>query len=165
MTRVLQIRFGLIFFIIFMAYYFDYFHLEFRWYEDHGGICEEWINDDPRLGCSKGSGINIANKLFFILDAPTICFVWGITFLGAWYKKGNIILKLERASHLAKDVGEFAAALGAILALTKPFNEAGISQAFGVAFVGYFWGHITAIFLVTVANYLKTKNERELITP
>ena len=76
-----------------------------------------------------------------------------------------MILKLERASHLAKDVGEFAAALGAILALTKPFNEAGISQAFGVAFVGYFWGHITAIFLVTVANYLKTKNERELVTP
>ena len=65
MTRVLQIRFGLIFFIIFMAYYFDYFHLEFRWYQEHGGICEQWINDDPRLGCSKGSGINIVNKLFF----------------------------------------------------------------------------------------------------
>ena len=107
----------------------------------------------------------LVNKLFFILDAPTICFVWGITFLGVWYRKGNMILKLERASHLAKDVGEFAAALGAILALTKPFNEAGISQAFGVAFVGYFWGHITAIFLVTVANFLKTKNERELVTP
>ena len=61
-------------------------------------------------------------------------------------------------------MGEFAAALGAILALTKPFKEAGISQAFGVAFVGYFWGQITAIFLATVANYLKTKNVRELAT-
>ena len=165
MTRVLQIRFGLIFFIIFIAYYFDFKHFEFRWYQEYGGICEQWIDDDPRLGCSKGSGINIVNKLFFILDLPTIWFVWGITFLGAWFRKGNIILKLERASHLAKDVGEFVAALGAILALTKPFNEAGISQAFGVAFVGYFWGHITAIFLVTVANHLKTKDETKLVTP
>ena len=51
------------------------------------------------------------------------------------------------------------------MALTRPFNEAGISHAFGVAFVGYFWGHITAIFLVTVANFLKNKDERELVTP
>ena len=165
MTRVLQIRFGLIFFIIFMAYYFDFSHFEFRWYQEHGGICEQWIDDDPRLGCSRGSGINIVNKLFLILDPPTIWFVLGITFLGAWFRKGNIILKLERASHLAKDVGEFVAALGAIIALMRPFNEAGISQAFGVAFLGYFWGHITAIFLVTVANHLKTKDETKLVTP
>ena len=74
-------------------------------------------------------------------------------------------MKLERASHLAKDVGEFVAALGAIIALMRPFNEAGISQAFRVVFLGYFWGHITAIFLVTVANHLKTKDETKLVTP
>ena len=165
MTRVLQIRFGLIFFIIFMAYYFDFSHFEFRWYQEHGGICEKWIDDDPRLGCSRGSGINIVNKLFLVLDPPPIWFVWGITFLGAWFWKGNMILKLERASHLAKYVGEFVAALGAIIALVRPFNEAGISQAFGGAFLGYFWGHITAIFLVTVANHLKTKDEIKLVTP
>ena len=165
MTKVLQIRFGLIFFIIFIAYYFDFKHFDFRWPQEHGGICEQWIDDDPRLGCSIGSGINVVNKLFLILDPPTIWFVWGITFLGAGFRKGNKILKLERASHLAKDVGEFVAALGAIIALMRPFNEAGISQAFGVAFFGYFWGHVTAIFLITVANYLKTKEETNLVSP
>ena len=147
-----------------MAYYFDFMHFKFRWSQEYGGICEQWIDDDPRLGCSIGSDINVVNKLFLILDLPTIWFVWGITFLGAWFRKGNIILKLERASHLAKDVGELVAALGAIIALMRPFNEAGISQAFGVAFLGYFWGHLTAIFLITVANYLKTREENKLVT-
>ena len=62
------------------------------------------------------------------------------TIFGSWFKE-VVILKLERASHLAKDAGELAAALGAIMVFTLPFNEQMISQAFGVVFLSYFWGH------------------------
>ena len=82
-----------------------------------------------------------------------------ITIFGAWYKDGNLIAKLERASHLAKDAGELCAALGAIMVFTLPFNEEMINKAFGVVFLGYFWGLLTGIILITVSNYLKTKEE------
>ena len=95
----------------------------------------------------------------FFFDGPTLFIVWGITIFGAWFKRGNLILKLERASHLAKDAGELAAALGAIMVFTLPFNEQMISQAFGVVFLSYFWGHFTAITLITITNYLKTREE------
>ena len=45
------------------------------------------------------------------------------------------------------------------MVFTLPFNEAMISKAFGVVFLGYFWGHFTAIILITIANYSKTKEE------
>ena len=40
---------------------------------------------------------------------------------------------LEKASHLAKDVGELGAAIGAIHTFMGVFNEAAISQAFGLS--------------------------------
>ena len=45
------------------------------------------------------------------------------------------------------------------MVFTLPFNEQMISQAFGVVFLSYFWGHCTAITLITITNYLKTRVE------
>ena len=45
------------------------------------------------------------------------------------------------------------------------FNEAAITTAFGVVFLSYFWGHFFGIILITIANYLKTQEENELVTP
>ena len=98
-------------------------------------------------------------SLELIFELPALIFIWGITIFGAWFKHGNLIAKLERASHLAKDAGELCAALGAIMVFTLPFNEEMINKAFGVVFLGYFWGHLTGIILITVSNYLKTKEE------
>ena len=109
--------------------------------------------------CLKGSNIKEVFSLYLIFDLPALIFIWGITIFGAWFKNGNLIAKLERASHLAKDAGELCAALGAIMVFTLPFNEEMINKAFGVVFLGYFWGHLTGIILITVSNYLKTKEE------
>ena len=98
-----------------------------------------------------------------MFNITTLIFVWGITIFGAWFKGGNLIAKLERGSHLSKDAGELAGALGAIMVFTLPFNEAFISKAFGVVFLGYFWGHLTGIILIIIANYLKTKEETLLV--
>ena len=60
----------------------------------------------------KERGFKEVFKLELIFDGPMLFIVWGITIFGSWFKRGNLILKLERASHLAKDAGELAAALG-----------------------------------------------------
>ena len=45
------------------------------------------------------------------------------------------------------------------MVFTLPFNEQMISKAFGVVFLSYFLGHFTAITLITIRNYLKTREE------
>ena len=49
------------------------------------------------------------------------------------------------------------------MVFTLSFNEAFISKAFGVVFLGYFWGHLTGIILIIIVNYLKTKEETLLV--
>ena len=155
MYKSVPIRLILLFFMIFSAY-MQSPPWDIQWTKQNGGICEEYTIEHD---CSKGEGFKEVFKLELILDAPTLFIVWGITIFGAWFKRGNLILKLERASHLAKDAGELAAALGAIMVFTLPFNEQMISQAFGVVFLSYFWGHLTAITLIIITNYLKTREE------
>ena len=155
MYKSVPIRLILLFFMIFSAY-MQSPPWDIQWTKQSGGICEEYTIEHD---CSKGEGFKEVFKLELILDAPTLFIVWGITIFGAWFKRGNLILKLERASHLAKDAGELAAALGAIMVFTLPFNEQMISQAFGVVFLSYFWGHLTAIILIIITNYLKTREE------
>ena len=63
-----------------------------------------------------------------------------ITFLGSAFRRLGVVGSLEKASHLAKDVGELGAAIGAIHTFMGVFNEAAISQAFGFVFSAYFAG-------------------------
>ena len=154
MLKIVPIRLILIIFIIFQAYTFH----ELPWNADYtresGGICEEYSSN---FECLKGTGIKEVFIFDLIFDLPTLYFIWGITIFGFWFKGGNLIAKLERGSHLAKDAGELCAALGAIIVFTMPFNEAMLSKAFGIVFLGYFWGHLTGIILITITNYLKTR--------
>ena len=46
-----------------------------------------------------------------LIDVKTFLFVFGLTFLGSWFNKGNFSNKIERASHMAKDAGELAATI------------------------------------------------------
>lgn len=97
----------------------------------------------------------------FFFDIPTLLVIAGITMLGAFYNKGDKILMLERASHLAKDAGEFAAAIGAIFFFSGVFNEQQMSKGFGYVFLAYLYGHGLAIGLHTIANHLKNQIEIE----
>ena len=176
MFRVLPIRFGFIIFIIFFSIYFSFADFKFHW-TFTTGICEEYtmFHDEvlEEMGgsraipieCAKGKNLKEVPRFGLFLDAPTLLLQLIITFCGSWFRKGNLVNKLERASHLSKDVGEFTAALGAILVFNMPFNEAAISLAFGGVFLSYFWGHFFGIVLITIANYLKTQEENELVTP
>ena len=155
MYKSVPIRLILLFFMIFSAYMTSP-PWDIQWTKQSGGICEEYTIEHE---CLKGEGFKEVFKLELIFDGLTLFIVWGVTIFGSWFKRGNLILKLERASHLAKDAGELAAALGAIMVFTLPFNEQMISQAFGVVFLSYFWGHFTAITLITITNYLKTREE------
>ena len=64
---------------------------------------------------------------------------------------------LDKASHLAKDVGELGAAIGAIHTFMGVFNEAAISQAFGFVFSAYFTGLSISLICSALANYLTSK--------
>ena len=166
MIRVLPLRVAIILFIIFVGYYFNFDKFEFEWTQI-SGICEEFVTEDGKIyattECAKGSNLKENLKIDYLIDIPTLLLQVVITFCGSWFRKGNLISKLERASHLSKDVGEFTAALGAILVFNMAFNEAAITTAFGVVFLSYFWGHFFAIILITIANYLKTQEENDLV--
>lgn len=161
MFRALRFRFGVMFFLIFLAFFFDFMNGEFKW--DHQtGICHEvdYQASTPSVTkCISGQNITTISKFEILIDLPTLMFVWGITFLGSYFKSGSLINKLERASHLSKDAGELAATVGAVLTFAGVFHEAAMASAFRYIFYAFFVGHLTAIILITFANYLRSKEE------
>ena len=159
MSVTIPTRIFLFLLMIFIAYTMGDHPLDIQLTKLSGGVCEEFSG----VECIKGIGMKEVNVFELIFDIPTLIFVWVVTIFGTWFKGGNLIAKLEIGSHLSKDAGELCAALGAIMVFTLPFNEAMISKAFGVVFLGYFWGHFTAIILITITIYLKTKEEPLLV--
>ena len=150
----MPLRVGLILFIIFVGYYFNFSSLEFEWTQV-SGICEEFSEKEQEKDggiyvhteCVKGINLKEDLKINYLFDFPTILLQIVITFCGSWFRKGNLINKLERASHLSKDVGEFSAALGAILVFNMAFNEAANYYSFRGRFsfllLGpFFWNYI-----------------------
>ena len=91
--------------------------------------------------------------------APTLLFIWVFTFCGSYFKSGNLVNKLERASHLSKDAGEICACVGGVLLFWGIFHEAAMANAFKYIFMAYLYGHLTAFILVTVVNFHKSKEE------
>ena len=101
--------------------------------------------------------------LFF--DPPSILLISIITILGSAFRGHGLIGSLEKASHLAKDVGELGAAIGAIHTFMGFFNESAISQAFGYVFSAYFAGLSISLICSTIVNYLRSKElKSEVIT-
>ena len=72
-------------------------------------------------------------------------------------RKVERIKVYEEASHTAKAVGELAAAIGAILVFWGQFNERSMAVGFGVAFLSYFVGLATSLFLRACAEHLRRK--------
>ena len=118
MSLIIPTRIFLILLLILIAYTggnpFD-----IEWTKITGGVCEEFSG----AKCLKGTGIREVNVFEPMFNITTLIFVWGITIFGAWFKGGNLIAKLERGSHLSKDAGELAGALGAIMVFTLPLMK------------------------------------------
>ena len=165
----LKVRFGGIALLIFLALFFDPMDVEFKW-DVVSGVCEEVYNysgnendesftpiDDVQgvFSCGEGSISIPVPKIALLIDIPTFLFVWGITFFVVYTRKGDRIRVYEEASHIAKDVGELAAAIGAFLVFWGQFNERSMSIGFGVAFLSYCVGLATSLFLRAYAEHLK----------
>ena len=156
---------GILFFL-FMAVFFDFRNSELR-FEMLTGVCEsyDFINNK----CNSGEELTTINLIpLFFFHPPSILLISIITILGSAFRGHGLIGSLEKASHLAKDVGELGAAIGAIHTFMGVFNEEAISQAFGFVFSAYFAGLSISLICSTIVNYLRSKelkSEFEIITP
>jgi len=170
-----RVRFGGIALTIFLALFYNFMEMEFNW-DIVSGVCEEVYTYDNGAGeesftpiddvqgkftCGEGSISIIIPKIAILLDLPTFAIVWGITFLVMYSKRGDRITMYEEASHVAKDVGELGGAIGALLLFWGQFNERSMAVGFGVAFLAYFVGLTTSIFLRAYAEHLKRKKLEE----
>ena len=158
MYRNINFRIGGILFLVIIAVFMNWRDMEFVWYQTTG-TCDDydWFTNT----CYSGEKLLKQPMVMFFLDPATFFIVGGITFLGSFYTKGDKILMLERASHFAKDAGQIFAAVGAVYFFTGVFNEAQMARGFGIVFLSYLYGHIIGIILLTIANYLKTREEYE----
>ena len=159
MYRTLSLRFGIMFVMIYFAIFFDPMKGEFVW-DMQSGICNEF--DFEAGQCLSIENPKTFSKLVALIDFPTLLFIWVFTFCGSYFKSGNLVNKLERASHLSKDAGELCACTEALLIFSGVFHEAGMAMAFKMVFQAYLYGHLTGIILITMANYLKSQEEKQL---
>ena len=122
-------------------------------------ICNEY--DFSNRECLSGENLFTFPKIEALIDLPTLVFIWGFILCGSYFKSGNLIDKLERASHLSKDAGELCTCTEALLIFSGVFHEAGMAVAFKSVFQAYLYGHFTGIILITMSNYLKSKEEEK----
>ena len=154
---------GILFFL-FMAVFFDFRNSELR-FEMLTGVCESY--DFIKNKCNSGEELTTINLIPLFFDPPSILLISIITILGSAFRGHGLIGSLEKASHLAKDVGELGAAIGAIHTFMGVFNESAISQAFGYVFSAYFAGLSISLICSTIVNYLRSKelkSEVKIIT-
>ena len=144
---------GILFFL-FMAIFFDFRNGELR-FEMLTGVCENY--DFSMQKCASGENLSTVSLLPLFFDPPSILLISVITFLGSAFRGLGVVGSLDKASHLAKDVGELGAAIGAIHTFMGVFNEAAISQAFGFVFSAYFTGLSISIICSALSNYLRSK--------
>ena len=156
MFKALRFRFGIMLFLIFLAFFFNPNGPEFIW-DIQTGICNEY--DFENRKCLTGENLFTFPKFVALIDLPTLVFIWGFIFCGSYFRSGNLIKKLERASHLSKDAGELCACTEALLIFSGVLHEAGMAVAFKSVFQAYLYGHFTSIILITIVNYLRSKEE------
>ena len=130
------------------------------------GVCESYFFIKNK--CNSGEELTTINLISLFFDPPSILLISIITILGSAFRGHGLISSIEKASHLAKDVGELGTAIGAIHTFMGVFNESAISQAFGYVFSAYFPGLSISLICSTIVNYLrlkKLKSEVKIITP
>ena len=134
MIKALRLRFLFIIFIIFMALFWKQGKIQTN---IQTGVCENF--DYEKWVCV--SGFNLRTVPFFmqLFNAETFIVVFGLTILGSWFTKGNLSNKIERASHMAKDAGELAATIGAVISFSGIFFEPSLHITFQYIFLAYLY--------------------------
>ena len=83
------------------------------------GVCEEF--DYGNWSCQSGQNLIITSYPAMLIDPVVLLIVPGLTYLGSWFRDGDLSNKLERASHIAKDAGKLAATIGAVVSFSGIF--------------------------------------------
>ena len=147
MIKALRLRFLFIIFIIFMALFWKQGKIQTN---IQTGVCENF--DYEKWVCI--SGFNLRTVPFFmqLFNAETFIVVFGLTILGSWFSKGNLTNKIERASHMAKDAGELAATIGAVISFSGIFFEPSLHITFKYIFLAYLYGNLLGYLLTVISN-------------
>ena len=154
MIKALRLRFLFIIFIIFMALFWKQGKIQTN---IQTGVCENF--DYEKWKCI--SGFNLRTVPFFmqLFNAETFIVVFGLTILGSWFSKGNLTNKIERASHMAKDAGELAATIGAVISFSGIFFEPSLHITFQYIFLAYLYGNLLGYLLTVISNYIRSEEE------
>ena len=154
MFKALRLRFLFIIFIIFMALFWKQGKIQTN---IQTGVCENF--DYEKWVCI--SGFNLRTVPFFmqLFNAETFIVVFGLTILGSWFSKGNLTNKIERASHMAKDAGELAATIGAVISFSGIFFEPSLHITFQYIFLAYLYGNLLGYLLTVISNYIRSEEE------
>ena len=154
MIKALRLRFLFIIFIIFMALFWKQGKIQTN---IQTGVCENF--DYEKWVCI--SGFNLRTVPFFmqLFNADTFIVVFGLTILGSWFSKGNLTNKIERASHMAKDAGELAATIGAVISFSGIFFEPSLHITFQYIFLAYLYGNLLGYLLTVISNYIRSEEE------
>ena len=152
MFRPLRLRFFLIVLLLFFALFWDFNKGELRT-TIQTGVCEEfdYANRSPNL--------IITSYPAMLIDPIALLMVLGLTYLGSWFRDGDLSHKLERASHTAKDAGELAATIGAVISFSGIFFEPSLHMTFRIIFLAYLYGQLLSFTLTTLSNYMKCREE------
>ena len=118
MFRPLRLRFFLIVLLLFFALFWDFNKGELR-KTIQTGVCEEF--DYANWSCQSGPNLIITSYPAMLIDPVALLMVLGLTYLGSWFRDEDLSNKLERASHTAKDAGELAATIGAVVSFSGIF--------------------------------------------
>ena len=154
MIKALRLRFLFIIFIIFMALFWKQGKIQTN---IQTGVCENF--DYEKWVCI--SGFNLRTVPFFmqLFNAETFIVVFGLTILGSWFSKGNLTNKIERTSQMAKDAGELAATIGAVISFSGIFFEPSLHITFQYIFLAYLYGNLLGYLLTVISNYIRSEEE------
>ena len=156
MFRPLRLRFFLIVLLLFFALFWDFNKGELRT-TIQTGVCEEF--DYANRSCQSGPNLIITSYPAMLIDPVALLMVLGLTCLGSWFRDGDLSHKLERASHTAKDAGELAATIGAVISFSGIFFEPSLHMTFRIIFLAYLYGQLLGFTLTTLSNYMKCREE------
>ena len=121
------------------------------------GVCEEF--DYANRSCQSRPNLIITSYPAMLIDPVELLMMLGLTYLGSWFRDGNLSNKLERASHTAKDAGELATTIGAVISFSGIFFEPSLHMIFRIIFLAYLYGQLLGFTLTTLSNYMKCREE------
>ena len=156
MFRPLRLRFFLIVLLLFFALFWDFNKGELRT-TIQTGVCEEF--DYANRSCQSGPNLIITSYPAMLIDPVALLMVLGLTYLGSWFRDGDLSNKLERASHTEKDAGELAATIGAVVSFSGIFFEPSLHMTFRIIFFANLYGQLLGFTLTNLSNYMKCREE------